>query len=182
MSRYGAMAEAQEHERAAARGIERLRKGVEEAAESVLGSEGQALKTARQELDQAMEAVRAAAQQSSTPSDQADPSDLASQAVNSLRRAEQMLESPALQAEAAGILDRARAWRRETKELDASAPKWDLVKMQLLDPMTELRQNVSEALARVEKEDPLVPADRDPVPGPFRELVRRYYEKLAGGN
>jgi hypothetical protein len=41
---------------------------------------------------------------------------------------------------------------------------------------------VGEALSRVEKDNPLVPVDRDPVPGPFRDLVRAYYERLAAGD
>jgi len=178
LSRYGAMAEAQEQERAAARAIGRLQTGVEQAAESVLGSESEALRTARKELDEAIQGMQ---QPSTNPTNPSDPSKASSQAISALRKVEQILDSPALQAEAADLLDRARAWNRESRERDAAAPEWNLARMQLLEPMLELRQNVAEALARVEKDNPLVPADRDPVPGPYRELVRRYYEKLAAG-
>ncbi len=205
-SKYGAMAEAQEQERAAARAIDRLQEGVEKAAEAVLGSEGDALRAARKELDGLIESVENEMASAPKPGEKTqgtpnqsgsdkpffeavpetpEPGPLTGQGyeefADGLRRLEQMLTSPELQADTAGILDRARVWRREFREKDATAPQWDLVKMQLLQPMVELRQDVSEALARVEKDNPLVPVDRDPVPGPFRELVRQYYERLAAG-
>lgn len=50
-SRYGNRADAQDAERKAATSVEQLQKGVEKAAESVLGSETEALRMARAELD-----------------------------------------------------------------------------------------------------------------------------------
>ena len=58
-------------------------------------------------------------------------------------------------------------------------PQWPLVKSQIATPLAELRNRVSEELARREKSDSLVPIDRDPVPGKYSDLVRRYYEKLG---
>ncbi|MHB1079919.1 MAG: hypothetical protein ACYC67_10975 [Prosthecobacter sp.] len=49
--RYGSQAEARDAERKAANAVEELRKGVEKAAESVLGSESEALRVAKNELD-----------------------------------------------------------------------------------------------------------------------------------
>ncbi len=49
--RYGSQAEAKDAERKAANAVEELRKGVEKAAESVLGSESEALRVAKNELD-----------------------------------------------------------------------------------------------------------------------------------
>ncbi|MCF7788177.1 MAG: hypothetical protein K9N47_18790 [Prosthecobacter sp.] len=49
--RYGTQAEAKDAERKAANAVEELRKGVEKAAESVLGSESEALRVAKNELD-----------------------------------------------------------------------------------------------------------------------------------
>ena len=34
-------------------------------------------------------------------------------------------------------------------------------------------------LSRRAADDPMVPLDRDPVPGRYSELVRRYYEELG---
>jgi hypothetical protein len=49
--RYGSAAEAKDAERKAANAIDELQKGVEKAAESVLGSESEALRVAKNELD-----------------------------------------------------------------------------------------------------------------------------------
>lgn len=54
-SRYGQRAEAQDAERQAATAVEKLQQGVEQAAESVLGSETDALRLARAELDELIE-------------------------------------------------------------------------------------------------------------------------------
>jgi len=56
-SRYGNRAEAQDAERKATTSVEQLQKGVEKAAESVLGSETEALRMARAELDQLIKEV-----------------------------------------------------------------------------------------------------------------------------
>lgn len=49
--RYGSQAEAREAERKVANAVDELQKGVEKAAESVLGSESEALRVAKNELD-----------------------------------------------------------------------------------------------------------------------------------
>ncbi|MFC5454847.1 hypothetical protein [Prosthecobacter fluviatilis] len=49
--RYGTQAEAKDAERKAANAVEELKKGVEKAAESVLGNESEALRVAKNELD-----------------------------------------------------------------------------------------------------------------------------------
>ena len=43
----------------------------------------------------------------------------------------------------------------------------------------EVIDQIREELARRSGENPLVPLDRDPVPGRYSELVRRYYEQLG---
>jgi len=58
-------------------------------------------------------------------------------------------------------------------------PNWDLVNTKIRTPLAELRDRVSEELARREPKDRLVPIDRDPVPAQFAERVRRYYEDLG---
>ena len=58
-SRYGNRSEAQDAERKATTSVEQLQKGVEKAAESVLGSETEALRMARAELDKLIEEVTA---------------------------------------------------------------------------------------------------------------------------
>jgi hypothetical protein len=95
-----------------------------------------------------------------------------------LRDVEEMLDFPELRARAAQIRDRARLVRLEVKRT-AAEPKWDLVQMQIFRPLVELRDRVSEELARRESKEALVPIDRDPVPTRYSELVRRYYERLG---
>ena len=63
--RYGSAAEAKDAERKAANAVDELQKGVEKAAESILGSESEALRVAKNELDKLIkEAEEQAASQS----------------------------------------------------------------------------------------------------------------------
>lgn len=95
-----------------------------------------------------------------------------------LRDVEEVLDVPDLRTEAARIRDRARAVRLDLKR-HAVAPKWDLVQTQIAGPLVELRNRITEELARRESKDALVPIDRDPVPTRYTELVRHYYENLG---
>ena len=95
-----------------------------------------------------------------------------------LGQVEELLDQPDLRGEVARIRDRARAMRAEFKR-HSKEPQWDLVRSQVFQPLTELRNRVAEELARVQSTDSLVPIDRDPVPNKFSDLVRRYYEKLG---
>lgn len=98
-----------------------------------------------------------------------------------LGQVEELLDQPDLRGEVARIRDRARAMRAEFKR-HSKEPKWDLVRGQVFQPLTELRNRVAEELARAQSTDSLVPIDRDPVPNKFSDLVRRYYEKLGEGS
>ena len=77
--------------------------------------------------------------------------------------------------------DRARDMRAEFTR-HGKEPQWDLVQTQIIDPLTELRQRVSEKLAQLQSEDTLAPIDRDPVPDRFSERVRTYFENLGQGD
>ena len=59
--RYGSATEAKDAERKAANAIDELQKGVEKAAESVLGSESEALRVAKNELDKLIKEAEAQA-------------------------------------------------------------------------------------------------------------------------
>ena len=89
-----------------------------------------------------------------------------------------MIDSPELRNDVARVRERAREMRIDFKK-HSKDPKWPIVKSQIATPLAELRNRVSEELARREKSDSLVPIDRDPVPGKYSDLVRRYYEKLG---
>jgi len=49
------------------------------------------------------------------------------------------------------------------------------------NPLTELRERVTEEIRRRESPDGLAPIDRDPVPTEFEDRVRVYYEQLGSG-
>lgn len=82
--RYGTAADAKDAERKAANAVEELQKGVEKAAESVLGSESEALRVAKNELDKLIQEAQEqegqqkgqdgqkGAQQASAKSDKSD--------------------------------------------------------------------------------------------------------------
>jgi hypothetical protein len=90
-----------------------------------------------------------------------------------------MLNESDLRAEAARVRDQARAIRAEFTR-HGTKPQWDLVRQTITQPLTELRDRISEQLSSLVSDEAMVPIDRDPVPGRFTDLVRRYYENLGG--
>ena len=97
-----------------------------------------------------------------------------------LRDVEEMVDDPELRAEAARIRDRARGIRAEVKRHSAP-PNWDVVRVQVAEPLVELGRRVSEELLRHNSRQAVVPLDRDPVPPRYSEKTRRYYENLGSG-
>ena len=96
-----------------------------------------------------------------------------------LRDVEEMIDLPDLRNEVARVRERAREIRTEARK-DGQKPDWAVVKLQIAGPLVEIRNRVTEELARRESnKETLVPIDRDPVPNKFSELVRRYYEQLG---
>jgi len=97
-----------------------------------------------------------------------------------LRDVEEMVEDPELRAEAARIRDRAKGIRKDFKR-HSKEPNWDLVKMNVLEPLIDLQRHVNQELLRRTAKDSLVPIDREPVPSNYAEQVRLYYERLGRG-
>ncbi|KAF0179964.1 MAG: hypothetical protein FD161_977 [Limisphaerales bacterium] len=95
-----------------------------------------------------------------------------------LRDVEEMVDSSALRNQLQSVRERVRAERVEFKR-HSLEPKWDLVRMQVMKPLVEVRQRIEEELAKRDNREAMVPIDRDPVPGRFSELVRKYYENLG---
>ncbi|MBX3732012.1 MAG: hypothetical protein KF791_05410 [Verrucomicrobiae bacterium] len=95
-----------------------------------------------------------------------------------LREVEELVESPELRAGVAGARERARQMRVEMRR-DLKKPDWAVVRLEILKPLVEVRQQIAEELARRSSREALVPMDRDPVPHRYTELVRRYYEELG---
>ncbi|MBC8243690.1 MAG: hypothetical protein H8E20_04795 [Verrucomicrobia bacterium] len=98
---------------------------------------------------------------------------------NRLREVEEVIEIPELRNQVSEVRQSARDIRRENKE-NGKPPKWDLVDMQVLRPMTEINKRLEQELSLRQPKRELVPVDHEPVPAQYSELVRRYYERLGG--
>jgi hypothetical protein len=97
-----------------------------------------------------------------------------------MRDVEQVVDSVELRNRLATVRERVAAYRADYRYHDRR-PLSDAVKEQVLQPMTDVRVQIQESLARLENARSLVPLDHDPVPDNYSELVRKYYEKLGGG-
>ena len=96
-----------------------------------------------------------------------------------LRDVEEMVDSSELRNQLQTVRERLRAERVEFKRTGLEPTKWDLVRVQVMKPPVEVRQRLEEELAKRDNREAMVPIDRDPVPGRFSELVRKYYENLG---
>jgi hypothetical protein len=97
---------------------------------------------------------------------------------DSLREVEELIDTPALRNDVTRAREQARQLRQDFRR-NGKKPDWAAVRLQVLKPLVEVREQVTEELARREPREALVPIDRDPVPGRFSEFVRRYYERLG---
>jgi hypothetical protein len=95
-----------------------------------------------------------------------------------LRDVEEILDDQDWRNEAARVRDRARTVRAEFVR-HGTEPQWDLVRQSIMQPLVDLRKQVKDELARLRKDQTLVPIDRDPVPGVYAERVKRYFETLG---
>ena len=95
-----------------------------------------------------------------------------------LRDVEDMIEMPDLRNAVAVARERAQTTRQQFKR-DQKKPDWAVVRLQVVNPLVEVRDRIAEELARRDTKDALVPIDRDPVPTRYTEMVRRYYEQLG---
>jgi hypothetical protein len=96
-----------------------------------------------------------------------------------LRNVEEMVDLPDVRNQVARVRERARAVRLASKQTQQK-PDWAVVKLQIAQPLADVRQRIAEELARRQSSEALVPIDRDPVPNKFSDLVQKYYEKLGG--
>jgi hypothetical protein len=95
-----------------------------------------------------------------------------------LREVEELIDEPDLRDNVAKARERARLARQDFKQ-DRKKPDWAVLQLQVMKPLTEVRDRIADELARRESRDALVPLDRDPVPNRYSDLVRRYYEGLG---
>ncbi|MDF1826209.1 MAG: hypothetical protein P1U68_16300 [Verrucomicrobiales bacterium] len=94
---------------------------------------------------------------------------------------EEMIPQEDLRNQAARVADDARQMRVDFSR-DNLPPEAASIDQRITQPLIELRQRLSEEIAKLNRENPISPIDRDPVPSEFRDLVRRYYEELGSGN
>jgi hypothetical protein len=97
-----------------------------------------------------------------------------------MRDVEDMLDDPQLSAEVARIRDRAQEARVEFKR-HSRPPDWTRLQDLVAEPLSELRQRITEEIRRKESPDALSPIDRDSAPAEFAEQIRLYYERLGSG-
>ena len=95
-----------------------------------------------------------------------------------LREVEELLDEPGLRDDVAKARERARQTRQEFKR-DRKKPDWAVLELQVMKPLTEVRDRIADELARRESREALVPLDRDPVPNRYSDLVKHYYEELG---
>ena len=101
--------------------------------------------------------------------------------ADGLREVEELIDAPTMRNDVAQARERARQMRQDYKR-SQKKPDWATVRLQVVKPLVEVSNQIGEELARREPRNDLVPIDRDPVPGRYSELVRRYYEQLGKGN
>ena len=100
--------------------------------------------------------------------------------MNELADVEGIIENPRLREQ----VSRVRGTSREIQDeavAENKPPTWDLVQKNVLGPLVQLEEELSEEISRLEDDESLAPIDRDPVPDAFAELVQRYYETLGKG-
>jgi hypothetical protein len=97
-----------------------------------------------------------------------------------MREVEQVVDSPDLRNQLAEARERVAAFRAEYRRR-GQKPDAKTVRAQVLAPMAEVQARLQEDLARLANVKSLVPLDHDPVPENYSEMVRKYYEKLGGG-
>ena len=95
-----------------------------------------------------------------------------------LGNVEEMVDTPELRNQLATVREQARNIRSEIKN-KGGKPDWVVIKNQIINPLSEVRDRVVEELARRGSREALVPIDRDPVPGQYADLVKLYYETLS---
>lgn len=93
---------------------------------------------------------------------------------------EEILPQEELRNALARVRDEAKAMRIDFRR-DNLPPAAAGIRQRITDPLVELQGRLSDEIAKQNRENPIAPIDRDPVPSEFRDMVRRYYEELGAG-
>lgn len=95
-----------------------------------------------------------------------------------LRDVERAVDPADIRNQLANARERASALRSEYRR-QGRAPDTNVLRQEILMPMTRARVWLREELARKEQPAALAPLDRDAVPDNYAELVKKYYENLG---
>ena len=95
-----------------------------------------------------------------------------------LRTVEELIEQPQARERITEAREAAERLRAEFKR-HSLPPQWDSIDTSVLEPMREVKSWVQQELMRLQDPEVLQPIDRDPVPPPYQEAVKRYYEALG---
>lgn len=95
-----------------------------------------------------------------------------------LRTVEELIERPEARERITEARQAAERMRADYKR-HSLPPKWENIDTSVLEPIREVKSWVQQELLRLQDPEVLQPIDRDPVPPPYREAVKRYYEALG---
>jgi hypothetical protein len=97
-----------------------------------------------------------------------------------MRQVEEVVDAPELRNRLAEVRERVGVLRSDYRQR-RQKPDAETLRTQVLAPLAEVRARLEEDLVRLSNAKSLVPLDHDPVPENYSEMVRKYYEKLGGG-
>jgi hypothetical protein len=100
--------------------------------------------------------------------------------TDGLRDIEEIVNDPRLRDQAATIRQRVATYREQYLK-DNKPPAFNIVQETLNRPLTELRNSISQEIARRESQQAAIPLDKDAVPPAYQDQVRTYYERLGSG-
>jgi len=92
------------------------------------------------------------------------------------------LEAVVTDPEAQSAVARARKAAHELRKdfkRHSKEPDQDRIENEILKPLAEAASELDARLRQLDREDPLAPVGRDPVPDRYAEIVRRYFEELG---
>ncbi len=150
-----------------------LKSGVADAARGIIGDGTEALRNAQAGVNRLIDSLSQGEQGPITGDGYREFSD-------GLRDVVDLMANPAMRLSAARTADRARALRADFKR-HSRIPDGQLLQEQLLTPLTELRDQLTEELRQASTANDLAPSDRDPVPTRYSDAVKRYWKSLATG-
>ncbi len=91
---------------------------------------------------------------------------------------EAVIEDADAQTSVARARKASRELRKDFKR-QSKAPDQETIEQEILRPLLEAAEKLDARLYELNREDPLAPVGRDPVPDRYEEIVRRYFEELG---